>query len=96
LPKINDLELVSFEEDGGYQGEYLAILKDKNKLYYFIGSYGSCSGCDWLIDVQDSNDTLPYKEALDYCAGVKPAYIVPLDRPLEFTNLGEYEGWKLK
>lgn len=58
LAQINGMELVEFEEDGGYQGEYCAILKAEaedyyegnapERLYYFFGSYGSCSGCDWL------------------------------------------------
>jgi hypothetical protein len=61
LAQVHGMELVSFEEDGGYQGKYLAVLKDKaslsdwdlslpERLYYFIDSYGSCSGCDWLED----------------------------------------------
>lgn len=101
LALVNNLELVKFEEDGGYQGEYIAILKDNEKLYYFIGSYGSCSGCDWLQDISDYNmDSdnkyiIPYKEALDYCQDNKPAYIVPINKPLEFKNKGEYEGWEL-
>lgn len=96
LAAVNNMELVSFEEDGGYQGEYLAVLKNEDRLFYYIDSYGSCSGCDWLEDVKDWNtDEIPYKEAVNYCGDLKPKYIVPADRPLTFKSLGEYNGWEL-
>jgi hypothetical protein len=109
LAQVNDMELIKFEEDGGYQGQYIAVLKDKletlqfdengdeiiiERLFYFIGSYGSCSGCDWLQDVIDwDTGEISYKEALDYCADLKPRYIVPIDKPLNIKNLGEYNGF---
>lgn len=97
LARVNGMELVSFEEDGGYQGDYLVVLKDEDRLFYYIDSYGSCSGCDWLEDVKDwDTEEIPYKEALDYCSGIKPKYIVPVDKPLEFVSKGKYEGWELK
>lgn len=96
LAAINNLELVSFETDNGYQGDYLAVLKDEDRLFYYIDSYGSCSGCDWLEDVKDwSTNEVPYKEALDYCGNIKPKYIVPIDRPLTFINKGEHKGFEL-
>lgn len=101
LAQVNDLELVSFEEDGGYQGEYLAVLKDSYRLFYYIDSYGSCSGCDWLEDECKYNcdgeyHIVSYKSALDYCGELKPKYIVPLENPLTFVSKGEYEGFELK
>jgi hypothetical protein len=96
LAAVNNMDLVSFEEDGGYQGEYLAVLKDGDRLFYYIDGYGSCSGCDWLEDNQDwDTGEIPYKAALDYCGGLKPKYIVPVDKPLNFKSLGEYRGWEL-
>lgn len=109
LAQVNDMKLVSFEEDGGYQGEYCVVLKDGDRLFYFIDSYGSCSGCDWLEDVgasykisKELNDqkgdkmyAVEYKEALDYCGGLKPKYIVPLSAPMIVKNKGEYKGFEL-
>lgn len=102
LALVNDLELVSFEEDGGYQGEYLAVLKDEERLFYYIGSYGSCSGCDWLEDENDyeTNEMgkaygISYKNALDYCGGIKPKYIVPKNMPLKYIKKGEYKGFAI-
>lgn len=96
LALVNNLSLVSFEEDGGYQGDYLVVLKGNGKLYYYISSYGSCSGCDWLEDVRDWNtNEIPYKEALDYCQDLKPEYVVPESMPLNFKNKGEYQGFEL-
>lgn len=96
LAVINDLELVSFEEDGGYQGEYKAVLTDGKRLFYYFGNYGSCSGCDWLEDVRDYQYEGPtYQEAKDYCADLRPTYIVPLTMPLDFIS-EKYEGFKLE
>jgi len=98
LAQINSLELVSFETDGGYQGSYLAIMKDDGSLFYYIGNYGSCSGCDWLAEYETDDDNsyvVPYKRALEFCGGLKPKYIVPIEKPLNFNNKGEYEGFEL-
>lgn len=93
LAKVKGLELVSYDEDGGYQGEYMAVLKDDNRLFYYTGYYGSCSGCDFLEDVRDWNTgEVEYKEALGYCEQVTLKYIVPISQPLEFTK-SEYQGF---
>lgn len=96
--QINDMELVSFETDGGYQGEYKIILLDKetDRLFYYFDYYGSCSGCDCLEDKKDWNTGgVDYKEALEYCGGIKPKYITPSSIKLDFEGQ-EYNGFKLK
>ena len=103
LAQVNDMELVSFEDDGGYQGDYCAILTDGERLFYYIGQYGSCSGCDWLEDngryypdeKYGKNYGILYKDALDYCGEIDPEYIVPKNFPLKVLNKGEYEGFEL-
>jgi hypothetical protein len=105
LAQVNGMELVSFETDGGYQGDYCAILTDGERLFYYIDSYGSCGGCDWLEDVETGREldtqkgekryAVEYKEALDFCGGLKPKYIVPKNMPLEIKNGGEYEGFEI-
>ena len=95
---VHDLELVSYEENGKYSGEYLAVLKDEDRLFYFIGDFGSCSGCDELEDIRDyTSRTIAYKEAVKLLAGKKPSYIVPKDKPLTFKKIRvEFrERWKL-
>jgi hypothetical protein len=92
---INGLNLISFEEDGGYAGDYLAILSDGERLFYYIDAYGSCPGCDWLEDVKNYTDEVPYEEAVNYVGDLKPKYIVPVNMPLKFESMGEYGGWKL-
>jgi hypothetical protein len=38
-----------FEEDQDYQGDFFGCGHDIDNNFYFIqGSFGSCSGCDWL------------------------------------------------
>lgn len=91
LAAVNDLELVEYDTDGSYQGHYKATLKDDSRLFYYFGNYGSCSGCDWLEDNQSwEDDTVAWTDAVNYCAGVKPTYIVPLSQPLKLTR-EEYE-----
>jgi hypothetical protein len=109
LAQVNGYDLVSFEEDGGYQGEYCAVLTDGKRLFYFISSYGSCSGCDWLEDngafYQISDElnkakgkkryAVGYKRALEFCGGIKPEYIVPRNNPLKIKNKGESNGFEI-
>ncbi len=109
LAQVNDMELVSFEDDGGYQGDYCAVLSDGERLFYYVDSYGSCSGCDWLEDkgasyqISDELDkekgdksyAVLYTEAVEFCGGIKPKYIVPKTSPMTIVNKGEYEGFDL-
>lgn len=103
MAQVNGHELVSYETDNGYQGDYCVVLSDGERLFYYIDSYGSCSGCDWLEDEDGySNDEkygkqykVLYKNALDYCGGIKPKYIVPKSHPLKVVNKGKYNGFDL-
>lgn len=90
-----DGEKIYFSEAGGsYQGEYIAVIKTKkehdwgetyfDQYYVLSGSYGSCSGCDWLSATgetdyeSDDYDTLiDAKKALEYAEQSKPLYILP-------------------
>jgi hypothetical protein len=95
LAAVHGLELVSFEQTGDYHGKYLAVLKDTNRLFYYIGAYGSCSVCDWLEEQRDwDTNEISLKAALDYCADIKPKYIVPLNKPLEFEKTDD-EMWEI-
>lgn len=80
LAQINQLELIYYKEVGDYSGEYLAILADDERMFIYKGSFGSCSGCDWLEDNQigfnDSPYKIKYKDAVGF-ADNKPLYIVP-------------------
>jgi len=107
LAQVNDMELISFKEDGGYQGDYVAVLLDKDRLFYFMDSYGSCSSCDWLEDkgskatFETDNEkgkkryAVLYKDALEFCGELKPKYIVPKSKPLEVVNNGKYSGFNI-
>lgn len=87
---------VYFSEEGGsYQGKYVAVLEveqeidyeKENAYYVFVGSYGSCSGCDWLksegdYDYEANGYFIDAKLALEYGSQSKPIYILP-DKPTE-------------
>lgn len=109
MAQVNSYDLVSYETDGGYQGQYCVVLTDGERLFYYIDFYGSCSGCDWLEDKGASyrlsdelnkqkgkkNYVVEYKEALEFCGGIKPKYIVPKTSPLKIKNIGEYKGFEI-
>lgn len=43
---------------GSYQGDYWYIGQKDNKIYFIDIGYGSCSGCDNLLAVEDDIDDL--------------------------------------
>lgn len=91
LAQINNMELIEYREEGSYQGDYLAVLKDDNRLFYYFGEFGSCSGCDWIEDNEDwETGTIDYTKALEYCQQSPAQYIVPDTMPLEFEYV-DYE-----
>lgn len=51
-PKIKWLH----EQDDDYQGDFYSCGHDSGKWYFIQGSFGSCSGCDWLQGLEDEKD----------------------------------------
>ena len=46
-----------YAEEGSYQGDFFAIgYDDEGKFYFIQGSFGSCSGCDWLQSVDSAEE----------------------------------------
>lgn len=67
--------LWSYQEYGSYQGDYIAVLYKDSSLYIYKGSYGSCSGCDFLQSYDE--ETLTNEVIKDYMKDVQPFIIVP-------------------
>lgn len=60
-PEINWI----YEESGDYQGEWIAVGKDKDGIWYYKrGAYGSCSGCDWYQGLEGKKDAIEYIKAM--------------------------------
>jgi hypothetical protein len=58
-------------DDGDYQGTLVYVIAEKryqpSKYWYVMVDYGSCSGCDTLQAIQDSNYGKPTDEqVVDY------------------------------
>lgn len=71
-------KVLLYKEFGSYQGDYIAILEEKDNIEIWKGGYGSCSGCDWLEAEKDwENDTLTKKKALEYLKDEKPFLVIP-------------------
>ena len=109
LAQVNNMELVDFRESGDYQGAYYAVLKAEaeeeyevetpDRLFYYFGSYGSCSGCDWLeseaewntdYGESDKRYKIGYKDALKYAQQSSPVFIVPATSPLKIKLDDDY------
>lgn len=50
-----------WEEEDDYQGDFYGLGLDDKKHYCFIsGSFGSCSGCDWLQSIDSVEEALKF------------------------------------
>lgn len=49
-----------YEQGGSCQGEWVALGYDNTGFYFHQGSYGSCSGCDWLEGLSDKEDAIEF------------------------------------
>jgi hypothetical protein len=78
--------LISYKEHGSSQGDYVAIIEKDHDWHIYKGSYGSCTGCDWLkgTRIYSEEDYKKYdqdtydREALEKCEilqSVKDEYL---------------------
>lgn len=85
--KCNGEKIYYSTEGSSYRGEYVAVVKAQKEIkhggekldqyYVFIGSYGACSGCDWLEAEQDwDTGEVDVKSALEYAEQSNPLYIL--------------------
>lgn len=80
--QIFDAELIAFQRYGSYQGDYLVVLNDKGIYKFYMGSYGSCSGCDWFeaeSNYVEGSYEVDYKKALEYCKQSPLKFSLPKD-----------------
>ena len=78
-----------YESTNDYQGDWICIGKDKNDVWYYKrGSYGSCSGCDWYMGINDKEGAIEYIKSMNVIdkVGTKEELIEYLKK--EKTN-----GW---
>jgi hypothetical protein len=52
ISQITDHPLLTYEEFGSYQGDYIAF-RCPDGIQLWKSTYGSCSGCDWLEASED-------------------------------------------
>lgn len=75
------MDLLAYDTYGSYQGDYIAVLKKEDKVFIFKGSYGSCSGCDWLERALDwATDEVSEDDIKAYCEGEKPFLVIPSEK----------------
>jgi hypothetical protein len=80
--------LLSYKEFGSWQGDYIAIIEKLNEIHIYKGSYGSCSGCDWLQDAGEDVETdggeytkvISRKEKDDYLNSYPPFLVIPKEQ----------------
>lgn len=75
-----NLKLLAYKEYGSYQGDYIAILGDNDNVYLYRGSYGSCSGCDWLeAEKHWENDEVSEEKIKEFVKDEKPFLVISED-----------------
>lgn len=52
LARLYD-EVYCYEEFGSYQGDWLAKVRKGNEVFWLLGWYGSCSGCDFFLSIEN-------------------------------------------
>lgn len=87
-------KVLSYHTDGDYQGKWLAHT-DRG---FYVGYYGSCSGCDWR---QSASDAVPWDaehrdelaEAIDAGIGreILKADPMSLEQLIEAIEAGYYD-----
>lgn len=94
IAKILDMELITYKQVGSYQGDYFAVLKDKEDIVIYRGYYGSCTGCDWLeaeavYDYESNVQEVEYKDALEYVKGMTEKARLPITAFNELSKDGK-------
>lgn len=85
-------ELLAYKEYGSYQGDYLAITREGDFLNVWKGSYGSCSGCDWLEGEKDwDSDEVSSKKAAEYVASEKPFINIAIATASNLLSSGKFK-----
>lgn len=83
LALVNNQDLIYEKSQDEYQGQYVAVTKEGDRLFFYVGYFGSCSGCDWLQDAGEfqyngvKDYRVKYTDALEYCQQSKPKHIIP-------------------
>ncbi len=86
LGKVLGKPCIVYIEFGSYQGDYIAVLNGGSNIELFKGSYGSCSGCDWLEDRKDwSTGEVSDSEARSYVETEHPFAEIPKDTLMSCT-----------
>lgn len=86
LAIVKNKPLLKYKTFGSYQGDYIAVLGGEESVEIYKGSYGSCSGCDWLEGEKDwESNEVSDEKASDYCKDDKPFLILPKEVIKELT-----------
>lgn len=68
---------------GSYQGEWMSVGRDDEGRYWLVeGSFGSCSGCDWLQRI----DSVPDAEAFLRAMTQRALIGDNLDKAIAYLN----------
>jgi hypothetical protein len=87
-------ESLAYQEYGSSQGDYLAVTKAGDELHVWKGSYGSCSGCDWLENEREYRDdwNLTPEKAKELLGTDKPFLTLTIETAKEMLKTGTLES----
>lgn len=80
LESVSGKKLLSYTEFGSYQGDWIAVVEDKDCVELWRGYYGSCSGCDFIEGARDwEDDTVDLREARNFFKESRPFLTIGKD-----------------
>lgn len=92
LAELKGRKLISYNEFGSYQGDWIACLENGDSIELWKGGYGSCSGCDWIQAVYSWDDeTVSLEQAEEYFKDDRPFIEISTDL-VKKLSLKEFES----
>lgn len=78
LSQVTGKPCIDFICFGSYQGEWVALLDSGEDVELWKGSYGSCSGCDWLEAERNwTTDEVSDEKAREFFKEDRPFLAIP-------------------
>jgi hypothetical protein len=79
--------------DHDYQGEWFSAGRKNGKIYFIQGSFGSCSGCDWLENVTTEEEAEEFVTTMQKLIPVGKEKTTTKEEWIDFMKLEEQNLW---
>lgn len=87
LEKGHDVEVIYYRQFGSYEGDWIALAKNKEFYFIYKDYYGSCSGCDSL-EAWCGYEGQSLAEIKKFAKNYKPFIEIPKDTAINLVEKG--------